>query len=147
MPSLIDDFDRALYATLLSYLQQDQFSYPLDMKHDNRGWLAEFIKSPHFGQIFISKTKPGITRGSHWHHTKAEKFAVIQGEAVIKFRKVETDEQVLDYHVSGEKIEVLDIPVGYTHSITNIGDVDLITLFWVDEIFNSEKPDTFYLEV
>ena len=147
MPSLNDALDRALYATLLSYLPQDQFGYALDMKHDNRGWLAEFIKSRHFGQIFISRTKPGITRGSHWHHTKAEKFAVIQGNAVIRFRKVETDEQVLDYLVSGERIQVLDIPVGYTHSITNTGDIDLITLFWVDEMFNSGKPDTYYEEV
>ena len=147
MPSLNDDLDRALYATLLSYLPQDQFGYALDMKHDNRGWLAEFIKSPNFGQIFISKTKPGITRGSHWHHTKAEKFAVIQGNAVIRFRKVETDEQALDYHVSGDNIQVLDIPVGYTHSITNTGEIDLITLFWVDEMFAPEKSDTYYLEV
>lgn len=147
MPSLLEDFDRALYATWLSYLPQDQFSYALDMKHDSRGWLTELIKSESFGQIFISKTKPGITRGNHWHHTKAEKFVVIQGEAVIKFRKVETDEQVLEYHVGGDKIQVVDIPVGYTHSIKNTGDIELITLFWVDEMFDPEKPDTFYLEV
>ena len=146
MPSLIDDLDRALYATLLSYLPQDQFGYVLDMKHDNRGWLAEFIKSDSFGQIFISKTKPGITRGNHWHHTKVEKFLVIQGEGVINFRKIDGTE-ILEYPVSGDKLEVVDIPVGYTHSITNTGHIDMITLFWVDELFNQDKPDTYYLEV
>lgn len=147
MPALSSDLDRALYATLTSYYPNDQFSYPLDMKHDNRGWLTELIKSPSFGQVFISKTKPGITRGNHWHHSKVEKFVVIQGAAVIKFRKIYGDEKVLEYHVCGDKMEVLDIPIGYTHSITNIGDTELITLFWADEIFNSEKPDTYFLEV
>jgi len=146
MPPLANELDRALYATLLSYYPKDQFGYPLDMKHDNRGWLAEFIKADSFGQIFISKTKPGITRGNHWHNTKVEKFLVIQGEGVIKFRKIE-EAEILEYPVSGDKMEVVDIPVGYTHSIANMGKVDMITLFWVDEIFNSEKPDTYLLEV
>ena len=116
------------------------------MKHDNRGWLAEFIKSEHFGQVFISRTKPGITRGNHWHHTKVEKFLVIEGEAVVKFRRI-GGEDIIEYPVSGEKLKVVDIPVGYTHSITNIGNTDVITLFWADEIFDSTKPDTYYLEV
>jgi len=145
MPSLLADFDRALYATLLSYFPQDGFSYTLDMKRDDRGWLAEFVKSASFGQIFISKTKPGITRGNHWHHTKVEKFLVIQGQAVIKFRKIDSHE-LIQYHVNSDKLEVLDIPVGYTHSITNTGDTELITLFWAGETFNAEKPDTYYLE-
>jgi UDP-2-acetamido-2,6-beta-L-arabino-hexul-4-ose reductase len=146
MPSLNSDFDKALYATFLSYLAEDNFSYELKKNEDQRGWLAEFIKSDSMGQIFISKTKPGITRGNHWHHRKVEKFLVIQGDAVIKFRKIDT-EQVLEYRVNGEKLEVVDIPVGYTHSITNIGNVEVITLFWACEIFNIEKPDTYYLEV
>ncbi len=146
MPSLQDDFDKALYGTYLSYLDEDDFGYLLDMKHDNRGWLAEFIKSESMGQIFISKTKPGITRGNHWHHTKVEKFLVIEGQGVIKFRKIDED-TMIEYPVSGNELRVLDIPVGYTHSIVNTGDTDLITLFWADEIFNSEKPDTFFLEV
>ena len=146
MPSLASDLDRALYATLLSYYPQDQFSYTLDMKRDNRGWLAEFIKSESFGQIFISKTKPGITRGNHWHHTKVEKFLVIMGDGVIRFRKVAGTE-ILEYSVSGDNLTVVDIPVGYTHSITNTGTSDLITLFWVDELFNQKKSDTHYLEV
>lgn len=146
MPELAEELDRALYATLLSYLPEDQFAYPLDMKHDNRGWLAEVIKSESFGQIFISKTKPGITRGNHWHHTKVEKFLVIQGEGVIQFRKIDGTE-ILEYPVSGDKLEVVDIPVGYTHSITNIGRSDMITLFWVDELFKADKPDTYPLQV
>ncbi|MEV5029135.1 NAD-dependent epimerase/dehydratase family protein [Paenibacillus sp. LPE1-1-1.1] len=146
MPSLENQFDRALYGTFLSYLEEDNFSYRLKKYEDNRGWLSEFIKSDSMGQIFISKTKPGITRGNHWHHTKVEKFLVIQGEAVIKFRKIETDE-ILEYKVNGETAEVVDIPVGYTHSITNTGDGELITLFWACEIFNPDKPDTYYVEV
>ncbi|MEH6908010.1 polysaccharide biosynthesis C-terminal domain-containing protein [Neobacillus drentensis] len=146
MPSLENAFDRALYGTYLSYLEEDNLSYKLKKNMDNRGWLAEFIKSDSMGQIFISKTKPGITRGNHWHHTKVEKFLVIQGEAVIKFRKV-GNEEVLKYKVSGENPEVVDIPVGFTHSIENTGDEDVITIFWASEIFNPNKPDTFYLEV
>lgn len=146
MPDFEDDFTRFLYATYVSYLPEDDFGYELEMKTDNRGWLAEFIKSRHLGQIFISKTKPGITRGNHWHHTKVEKFLVIQGEALIKFRQVRGD-KVIEYRVSGDNLKVLDIPAGYTHSITNIGDTDLITLFWADEIFKPERPDTYYMEV
>jgi UDP-2-acetamido-2,6-beta-L-arabino-hexul-4-ose reductase len=146
MPSLEKDFDRALYSTFLSYLEEDSFSYKLKKNVDNRGWLTEFIKSKGMGQIFISKTKPGITRGNHWHHTKVEKFLVIQGEAVIKFRKIDC-ENIIEYKVNGEVPEVVDIPVGYTHSIENIGNDDVITIFWACEIFNPEKPDTYYLEV
>ncbi len=146
LPSLEGDFERFLYATYLSYLPEKEFGYELEMKHDQRGWLAEFIKSKSMGQIFISRTKPGITRGNHWHHTKVEKFLVIEGEAVIKFRQI-IGKDVIDYRVTGNKLEVLDIPTGYTHSITNVGNTDVITLFWADEIFNQEKPDTYYLEV
>lgn len=146
MPNLESDLERFLYATYTSYLPEDGFGYELEMKHDNRGWLAEFIKSRQFGQIFISRTKPGITRGNHWHHTKVEKFLVIEGEALISFRKIGADE-VIKYKVSGEQLKVVDIPAGYTHSITNIGQKDVITLFWASEIFDPEKPDTYYLEV
>jgi UDP-2-acetamido-2,6-beta-L-arabino-hexul-4-ose reductase len=146
MPSLESNFDKALYGTFLSYLAEDNFSYKLKKNVDNRGWLAEFIKSESMGQIFVSKTKPGITRGKHWHHTKVEKFLVIQGEAVIKFRKIDSDE-VIEYKVNGETPEVVDIPTGYTHSFVNIGKEDAITLFWASEIINLDKPDTYYLEV
>jgi UDP-2-acetamido-2,6-beta-L-arabino-hexul-4-ose reductase len=116
------------------------------MKHDDRGWLTEFIKSSNFGQIFISRTKPGITRGNHWHHTKVEKFLVVEGDAVVRFRHVYS-RKVIEYRVSGSELKVLDIPAGYTHSITNTGSCDVITIFWADELFNPERPDTNFLEV
>jgi UDP-2-acetamido-2,6-beta-L-arabino-hexul-4-ose reductase len=143
---LKSDFERFLYSTYLSYLPEDDFGYDLEMKHDNRGWLAEFIKTEHSGQVFISRTKPGITRGNHWHHSKVEKFLVIEGEAVVSFRQIE-GEQKIEYPVNGLQLKVLDIPPGYTHSITNTGTTDVITLFWANELFNPEKPDTYYLEV
>ncbi|WP_019908922.1 polysaccharide biosynthesis C-terminal domain-containing protein [Paenibacillus sp. HW567] len=143
---LKSDFERFLYSTYLSYLPEDDFGYDLEMKHDNRGWLAEFIKTEYSGQVFISRTKPGITRGNHWHHTKVEKFLVIEGEAVVKFRQIEGD-QIIEYPVNGSALRVIDIPPGYTHSITNTGSTDVITLFWANELFNPNKPDTYYLEV
>ena len=146
IPNLEKDFDRFLYATYNSYLKVDDFSYVLDMKRDDRGWLAEFIKSEQSGQIFVSRTKPGVSRGNHWHHTKIEKFLVLDGKADIKFRKVDSKEIII-YSVSGDELKVVDIPAGYTHSITNIGTDDLITLFWADELFNPDKPDTYYTEV
>lgn len=146
MPSLFSLFEQRLYGTYLSYLDSDSFDYPLKKNEDNRGWLAEFIKSESFGQIFISTTKPGITRGNHWHHTKVEKFFVIKGRAQIAFRNIATDEKIC-YTVEGENPCVVDIPVGWTHYIKNIGDEELITLFWVSQMFNPELPDTYYKEV
>ena len=98
------------------------------------------------GQVSVNISKPGITKGNHWHNTKNEKFVVVSGKGLIRFRKVGTDD-IIDYHVSGEKIEVVDIPVGYTHNIINEGDTDLVTIMWVNEVFNPEEPDTYYLEV
>lgn len=146
IPDFSDNFIKCLHSTYLSYLPENEFDYSLEKKVDNRGWLAEIVKSKEFGQIFVSKTKPGITRGNHYHHTKVEKFIVIQGKAEIKFRNI-NNEEVLSYVVDGEELRVLDIPVGYTHSITNIGTDELITLFWSNEIFNQEAPDTFWEEV
>ena len=146
IPDLSDGFNKALYSTYLTYLEENDFSYYLDKKEDNRGWLAELVKSEQFGQMFVSKTHPGITRGNHWHHTKTEKFIVIQGQAAIRFRKLDED-KVIEYIVDGEKPQVLDIPPGYTHSIENIGQDEIITLFWSNEMFNPEKPDTYFLEV
>ncbi len=146
MPSLDSLLMRRLYGTFLSFLPSDGFSYPLVKNTDNRGWLSEFIKSENLGQIFISTTKPGITRGNHWHNTKVEKFFVIKGSAEIRFRNILSDE-VISYPVNSETPTVVDIPVGYTHLITNVGDDDMICLFWSSEIFNPEKPDTYYLEV
>lgn len=144
MPNLAGEFERFLYATYSSHLPG--LTYDLEQKVDSRGWLAEFIKSHSFGQIFLSKTKPGITRGNHWHHTKVEKFLVIQGEAGIELRKIGSGDR-FEVRVSGDHPTVIDIPAGYTHSITNIGTKDLVTLFWSDEIFDPNRPDTMYLEV
>jgi UDP-2-acetamido-2,6-beta-L-arabino-hexul-4-ose reductase len=141
LPDYAIRFVRALYATYLSYLETDQFAYGLDIKADDRGSLAEFVKSPHFGQIFVSRTRPGITRGHHFHHTKTEKFLVVQGEAVIRFRQIHGD-AVVEYRVRGEDYRVVDIPPGYTHSIENVGTGELVTLFWSSEVFDPATPDT-----
>jgi UDP-2-acetamido-2,6-beta-L-arabino-hexul-4-ose reductase len=146
LPDLGDAFQRKLYGTWLSYLAEDDFAYSLDMKRDPRGWLAEFIKSDSSGQLFVSKTLPGITRGNHWHHQKVEKFLVIQGKAVVRMRKVDGG-GIIEYPVQGDALRVVDIPPGYTHSITNIGEEPLLTLFWADEIFDPKAPDTHALGV
>jgi len=146
LPDLSDEFTRDLYSTYLSYLEKDYFSYKVEMKTDNRGMLFELLKSSHFGQIFVSTTKPGITRGNHYHDTKVEKFCVISGKADIKFRHILNNE-IISYKVSGEKIEIIDIPPGYTHSIENIGDTEMITLFWANEMFDPKRPDTYYESV
>ncbi len=141
-----DPFVAKLYATYLSYLPQENLAISADMKHDDRGFFAELIKSSCFGQISVSRTRPGISRGSHWHNTKVEKFIVIEGEAVIKFRKI-GDSEVFEYAVSGKNIQIIDIPPGYTHSITNVGSQDVLTIFWAGELFDPDKPDTYYQEV
>ena len=146
MPSLNTLLDQRLYGTYLSYLDEDKFAYQLKKNEDNRGWLAEFIKSESFGQIFVSTTKPGITRGDHWHHTKVEKFFVISGKAEISFRHMITNE-IIRYVVEGDTPTVVDIPVGYTHNIKNIGDTEVICLFWSNQIFDPANPDTYYVKV
>jgi len=143
LPDFRDAFERALYGTYLSYLNNQEFEYGLHIKADQRGSLAEFLKSPSMGQIFVSRTKPGITRGNHYHHTKTEKFLVLQGAAVIRFRHIDSD-QVLEYRVRGKDYRVLDIPPGYTHSIENVGKDELVTLFWASEVFDPKKPDTYF---
>jgi len=147
IPDLSDILYKFLYATYTSYLATDNFSYKLAKSQDERGYLTEFIKSHQFGQVFISKTKPGIARGNHWHKTKIEKFFVISGEAEITFRNKVNSQDVIRYKVSGEDMRVVDIPVGYVHAIKNIGDEDLITIFWANEILDRNNPDTYYEEV
>lgn len=141
-----DDFTKKLYATYLSYLPEDQFSYPLKMNVDNRGSFTEFIRTKEHGQVSINISKPGITKGNHWHHTKNEKFLVVSGIGVIRFRKID-EEKVIEYHVSGDKLEVIDIPTGYTHNIENLGNTDMVTVMWANEPFDSNKPDTYFEEV
>ena len=146
LPDLDSRFVHNLYSTYLSFLPEDAFAYNLDKKTDPRGSLAEFVKSAHFGQIFVSRTKPGITRGNHYHHAKTEKFMVVEGSGVVRFRKIGGDE-VLEYPVSGEDYRVVDIPPGYTHSIENVGSGEMVTLFWASEIFDPARPDTYFEEV
>lgn len=146
IPNMENELTKKLYSTYLSYLPENDFNYPLKMNVDNRGSFTEFIKSKDRGQVSVNISKPGITKGNHWHDTKNEKFLVVSGEGVIRFRKVDSEE-IIEYKVSEEKLEVIDIPVGYTHSIINTGERDMVTIMWVNEIFNPEKPDTIYLEV
>ena len=146
IPDMSDGFTKKLYATYLSYLPEDQFSYPLKMNIDNRGSFTEIIRTKDRGQFSVNISKPGITKGNHWHHTKNEKFVVVSGKGVIRFRKPDSD-QIIEYFVSGDKIEVVDIPTGYTHNIENLGDTDMVTFMWCNECFDPERPDTYFLEV
>ncbi len=155
LPDFSNNFERVLYGTYLTYLNEKEFEYGLEKRSDQRGSLAEFLKSPSIGQIFVSHTKPGVTRGNHYHHTKAEKFLVLQGEAVIRFRSIQPEVrdqrsevgEVIEYQVSGREFRVVDIPPGYIHSIENVGQDELVTLFWASEMFDPEKPDTYYCKV
>ncbi len=142
-----DELAKKMYSTYLSFLPEDDFSYELKMNVDHRGSFTEFIRTPDRGQVSVNISKPGITKGNHWHHTKNEKFLVVSGEGVIRFRKPDED-KIIEYKVSGEKLEVVDIPTGYTHSIVNTSkERDMVTLMWVNECFDPERPDTYYLEV
>ncbi|MEH7252463.1 capsular polysaccharide biosynthesis protein CapF [Neobacillus niacini] len=146
IPNMEDALIKKLYSTYLSFLPEDKFSYDLKMNIDNRGSFTEFIRTPDRGQVSVNVSKPGITKGNHWHHTKNEKFLVVSGEGLIRFRMIDSDE-IIEYRVSGDKLQVVDIPTGYTHSIVNVGENDLVTVMWVNECFDPEKPDTHFLEV
>lgn len=146
IPNMEDALTKKLYSTYLSFLPENEFSYNLKMNTDHRGAFIEFLRTPERGQVSVNVTKPGITKGNHWHHTKNEKFLVVSGDGLIRFRKLDSQE-IIEYRVSGEKPEVVDIPVGYTHSIVNVGDSDLVTIMWVNECFEPDKPDTYFLEV
>lgn len=148
-----DSFSKKLYSTYLSYLPEEQFRYALKMNADERGSFTEILRTEGNGQFSVNISKPGITKGEHWHHTKIEKFVVVSGKGLIQFRKIGTDYEtgesypIIEYHVSGDKLEVVDIPTGYTHNIINEGDTDLVTFMWCNECFNPDKPDTYYLKV
>jgi len=146
VPPMSNELTKKLYSTYLSFLPEENFSYNLKMNVDNRGSFTEFIRTPDRGQVSINISKPGITKGNHWHHTKNEKFLVVSGNGLIRFRNIDS-EDVIEYYVNGDKLQVVDIPTGYTHSIVNVGETDLVTVMWVNESFDPEKPDTHYLEV
>lgn len=146
VPELNNDFIRKLYGTYISYLPKNEFNYPLKMNSDERGSFTEIIRTIDRGQFSVNVVKPGMKKGNHWHHSKNEKFLVVCGKGLIQFRDINSDE-IINYYVSGDKMEVVDIPPGYIHTITNIGDIDLITFMWASEIFNQDKADTFYTDI
>ena len=140
-------FAKKLYSTYLSYLPKEKVSFPLKMNVDARGSFTELLKTENCGQFSVNISKPGITKGQHWHHTKWEFFIVVSGHGLIQLRKIGSDE-VLNYEVSGEKIEAIHMLPGYTHNIINLSDTeDLVTLMWANELFSPNKPDTFFEEV
>ena len=144
VPDLGDAFTKKLYSTYLSYLPKERFCYPLKMNVDNRGSFTEIIRTPDRGQFSVNISKPGITKGEHWHHTKNEKFVVVSGHGLVQLRKIGTDE-VINFEVSGEKMEVVEMIPGYTHNIINLSDTeDLVTFMWANEAFNPERPDTYF---
>lgn len=153
VPKLDDPLTKKLYSTWLSYLPAKDFIYDLDMKCDARGSFTEMIHTPDRGQVSVNISKPGITKGNHWHHTKNEKFIVVRGEALIQLRRIGTDADgnafpIEEFTVSGEKIQVVEMIPGYTHNIINLSETeDLVTVMWANEVFDPEKPDTFFEKV
>lgn len=148
VPDQKDGFSKKLYSTYLAALPEDKFSYPLTMHCDNRGSFTEALHSAERGQVSVNVSRPGIAKGQHWHHTKHEKFLVVSGCGEINFRMADDPGgKVITYRVSGEKLEVVRIPPGYTHNIVNTGSADMVTLMWANEVFDPANPDTFRMEV
>ena len=145
MPEIpYNSFAKKLYSTYLSYLPKEKVSFPLKMNVDPRGSFTELIRSEKCGQVSVNISKPGITKGQHWHNTKWEFFIVVSGKGLIQQRKIGTDE-VLNFEVSGERIEAIHMLPGYTHNIINLSDTeDLVTVMWANEQFDPDKPDTFF---
>ena len=145
MPEIPNDsFAKKLYSTYLSYLPKEKVSFPLKMNVDPRGSFTELLRTANCGQFSVNISKPGITKGQHWHHTKWEFFIVVSGHGLIQMRKLGSGE-VLNFEVSGEKIQAVQMLPGYTHNIINLSDSeDLVTLMWANELFDPNKPDTFF---
>lgn len=142
-----NSFEKKLYSTYLSYLPKKQISFPLKMNVDDRGSFTELLKTDNCGQFSVNISKPGITKGQHWHHSKWEFFIVVSGRGLIRMRKLDSDE-VLEFYVSGDKIEVVQMLPGYTHSISNLSETEnLVTVMWANESFDPNKPDTFFESV
>ena len=137
-------FGKKLYSTYLSYLPREKAAFPLKMNVDARGSFTELLKTANCGQFSVNVSKPGVTKGQHWHNTKWEFFIVVSGHGLIQQRRVGTKE-VLNFEVSGEKIEAVHMLPGYTHNIINLSETDdLVTLMWANECFDPKKPDTFF---
>lgn len=148
MPNIPNNsFEKKLYSTYLSYLPKEKVKFELKSNVDERGSFTEILKTVNNGQFSVNVSKPGITKGQHWHHSKWEFFIVVKGHALIQERKVGTNE-VIEFEVSDKKIEAVHMLPGYTHNIINLSDTeDLVTLMWANELFDKNKPDTYYLEV
>ena len=146
IPELKNHFDISLFNTFRSYIEYNHYPVYLDLHSDPRGRLFEVLKTNTGGQIFFSQTKPGITRGNHFHIRKIERFCVVQGDAIIRLRKIGTDD-IIEYRVNGNTPSVVDIPIFHTHNITNVGKENLLTLFWTNEFFDPDAADTYYEEV
>jgi len=146
LPDLGSPLVERLYSTYLSFADPEDLAYPLQQRQDERGALAEFVKSVNGGQIFVSRTRPGVTRGNHYHHLKVEKFMVVEGQAQISLRRL-IDDHVTNFDIEGTEMRVVDIPPGSTHSILNTGDTEIVVLFWASQVFDQERPDTYFAEV
>jgi len=146
VPAIESDFERDLYNTFITYMDEADWQRNLKLNTDDRGTFVEVFKLEKGGQVSFSTTKPGITRGNHYHIRKNEKFCVVSGQASIKLRRIGTD-KVIEYNVSGEQPAWVEMPIYYTHNITNTGDSELVTLFWINEHFNPNDPDTFFEKV
>lgn len=148
MPEIPEgSFEKELYSTYLSYLPREKTAYALNMNVDARGSFTELIKTANCGQVSVNISKPGITKGQHWHNSKWELFIVVSGHGLIRERKIGCDE-VIEFEVSGEKIEAVHMLPGYTHSIINLSDTDeLVTVMWANERFVAARPDTFFEEL
>ena len=150
IPCVSDGFRKALYSTFVSYLPKNKISYPLDMKKDDRGSFAEFIRTENHGQVRINISKPGITKGEHWHHNLVERFLVVSGHGLIQLRKEGLDENgneypILNFEVSGEKLEVVEMISGYTHNLINLSKTeDMVTVIWANGCFDQNRPDTYF---
>lgn len=148
MPSIPNNsFAKKLYSTYLSYLPKEKVSFPLKMNIDQRGSFTELLKTKSHGQFSVNISKPGITKGQHWHHSKWEFFIVVSGHGLIQERKIGTDE-IIEFEVTGENIQAIHMLPGYTHNIINLSDTDdLVTLMWANEEFDAQHPDTYFEEV
>ncbi len=150
IPFVSDSFKKALYSTYTSYLPESKISYPLDMKKDDRGSFSEFIRTENHGQVSINISKPGITKGQHWHHNLIERFLVVSGHGLVQLRREGVDENgnkypILNYEVSGEKLEVVEMIAGYTHNLINLSDTeDMVTVIWANACFDPNRPDTYF---
>ncbi len=154
MPEIPNDsFSKKLYSTYLSYLPEEKISFPLKMNVDERGSFTELLKTNNCGQFSVNISKPGITKGQHWHNSKWEFFIVVSGHGLIQERKIGTDENgkpypVLNFEVSGDRIEAVHMLPGYTHNIINLSETEnLVTVMWANELFEKDRPDTFFEKV